>query len=76
LCGVTRRTKNSTNNHHTFIPINSPDFIITDYNNTADCVLVILDHSFVFRVTVPDAAHIYFDLLKMSIIILETCRGL
>jgi len=27
-------------------------------------------------VTVPDAVHIQFNLLKMSIIMLETCRGL
>jgi len=28
------------------------------------------------RVTVPDAVHIQLNLLKMSIIMLETCRGL
>ena len=28
------------------------------------------------RVTIPDAAIIQFDLLKMSMVLLETCRGL
>jgi hypothetical protein len=28
------------------------------------------------RVTVPDAVIIKFDLLRMSIVLLETCRGL
>jgi len=28
------------------------------------------------RVTIPDAVIIQYDLLKMSIILLETCRGL
>ena len=28
------------------------------------------------RVTIPDAVIIQFDLLKMSIVLLETCRGL
>ena len=28
------------------------------------------------RVTVPDAVHIQLNLLKMSIIMLETCSGL
>jgi hypothetical protein len=28
------------------------------------------------RVTVPDAVTIQFDLLRMSIVLLETCRGL
>jgi len=39
-------------------------------------ILEILDHSLAFRVTVPDAVHIQFDLLKMSVIMLETCRDL
>ena len=43
---------------------------------TADYVLVILDHSLAFRVTAPDAVHIQLNLLKMSIIMLETCSGL
>jgi hypothetical protein len=76
---MTRRTRKHTKtptNHHTFVPINSPCLITGDYNNTADYVLVILDHSHAFRVTVPDAVHTQFDLLKMSIIMLETCRGL
>jgi len=30
----------------------------------------------VYRVTIPDAVIIQFDLLKMSIVLLETCRGL
>jgi hypothetical protein len=57
------------------VPINSLDFNTIDYNITADYVLVILDHSLAFRVTVPDAVHIQFDLLKMDIIMFETCRG-
>jgi len=28
------------------------------------------------RVTIPDAVIIQFDLLKMSMVLLETCRGL
>jgi hypothetical protein len=28
------------------------------------------------RVTIPDAAIIKFDLLKMNMVMLETCRGL
>jgi hypothetical protein len=28
------------------------------------------------RVTIPDAVKIKFDLLKMSMVLLETCRGL
>jgi len=28
------------------------------------------------RVTIPDAVIIQFDLLKMSIVLLKTCRGL
>jgi len=28
------------------------------------------------RVTIPDAVTIQFDILKMSMILLETCRGL
>ena len=28
------------------------------------------------RVTIPDAVPIQFDLLKMSMVLLETCRGL
>jgi hypothetical protein len=28
------------------------------------------------RVTIPDAVTIKFDLLRMSIVLLETCRGL
>jgi len=72
---IRNQTKNPTN-HHTFVPINSSDFITTDYNNKADYVLVILDHSLAFRVTAPDAVHTQLNLLKMSIIMLETCRGL
>jgi len=62
--------KNPTN-HQTFVPINSSDFITINYNNTADYVLVILDHSLAFRVTVPDAVHIQMNLLKMRIVMLE-----
>ena len=29
-----------------------------------------------WRVTIPDAVTIQFDLLKMSMVLLETCRGL
>jgi len=32
------------------------------------------DHS--QRVTIPYAVYIQFDLLRMSVILLETCRGL
>ena len=33
-------------------------------------------YSRLHRVTIPDAVIIQFDLLKMSIVLLETCRGL
>ena len=29
-----------------------------------------------WRVTIPDAVTVKFDLLKMSMVLLETCRGL
>jgi len=73
---MTRCTRNHTKNptnHHTFVLINSLGFITIDYNNTVDYILVILDHSLAFRVTVPDAVHIQFYLLKLSIMMLETC---
>jgi len=37
---MTQRTRNQTRNptnHHTFVPINSSDFITTDYNNSRLC---------------------------------------
>jgi hypothetical protein len=37
--------------------------------------LMILDQQLVFRVTIPDAVLIQFDLLMMSTTLLETCRG-
>jgi hypothetical protein len=43
------------------------ELIITDYSNKVNYVLVIFDHSLVFRVMVPYAACIQCDLLKMSI---------
>jgi len=54
----------------------STDLITTHYNNTTDYVLLIWDHSLVFKVTVPDAVYIQYELLKMSVTMLETCRGL
>ena len=33
-------------------------------------------HSCLRRVTIPDALIIQFDLLKMSMVLLEICRGL
>jgi len=36
------------------------------------CVL----NSYLKRVTIPDAVLIQFDLLRISIIVLETCRGI
>jgi hypothetical protein len=41
------------------------ELIIREYNNKINYVLVIFDHSLVFRMTVPYAACIH--LLKMSI---------
>jgi len=38
--------------------------------------MVILDNSLVFRVTIPDAVLIKLDLLRMSKISLEICKGL
>jgi hypothetical protein len=45
--------------------------------NAAIYIIVILDNLLVFRVTIPDAVLIQFDLLRMSKILLETytCRG-
>jgi len=54
-----------------------PGLITIDYNNTTDyilIILVILDPSLVFRVTIPNAVYIQFDLLRMSVLLLETCR--
>jgi hypothetical protein len=36
-------------------------------SNVANYILVILDHSLVFRVTIPNAAAVKFNLLMMSI---------
>jgi len=36
-------------------------------NNAANYILVILDHTLVFRVMIPDAASKQFNLLMMSI---------
>ena len=36
-------------------------------SNAANYILVILDNSLVFRVTIPDAASIHFTLLMMSL---------
>ena len=41
--------------------------------NAANYIIVILDNSLVFRVTIPDAVLIQFDLLRMSKIMLKTC---
>jgi hypothetical protein len=45
---------------------------------TADCSPLSTGalHSCLRRVTIPDAVTIQFDLLKMSMVLLETCRGL
>ena len=36
-------------------------------SNAVNYILVTLDHSLIFRVTIPDAASIRFNLLMMSI---------
>jgi len=36
-------------------------------NKAANYITVILEHSLVFRVTIPDAASVQFSLLMMSI---------
>jgi len=43
------------------------------FNNTAD---LIYDRSLISWVTIPEAVIIQFVLLKMSMLMLETCRGL
>jgi hypothetical protein len=43
------------------------ELIITHCNNEVNYVLVIFDHSIVFRVTIPNTACIQCDLLRMSI---------
>jgi len=45
-------------------------------NNAANYILVILDHSLILRVTVPDAVLVQFDLLMMGTTLLQTCRRL
>jgi len=42
-------------------------------SNAANFIMVILDNSLVFRVMIPDAVLIQFDLLRMNKILLETC---
>ena len=37
--------------------------------------LEISERSLISSVTIPDAVIIQFDLLKMSMVLLETCRG-
>jgi len=44
-------------------------------NSAANYITVILDYTLVFRVTIPDSVLIQFDLLRISKILLETCRG-
>ena len=43
-----------------------------DESPLVSCIL----NSHLRRLTIPDAVLIQFDLLKMSIIVLETCRGM
>jgi len=50
--------------------------IFNGYYNTANYTLSNLDHSLVSRVTRPDAVFFQYDLLRMSTIVLETCRGM
>ena len=50
----------------TFTPNNLLDIITTDYNDIADDVLVILDHSLAFRVTIPYAVLLQCDLLRIE----------
>jgi hypothetical protein len=57
------------------------NFIISCFrliSNTENYIIVILDNSLVFRMTIPDAVLIQFDFLRTSKILLEicTCRGL
>jgi hypothetical protein len=54
----------------------SQQFYLIVFNNTPDLILVISDHSLIFRVTIADAVTIQFDLLRMNIVLFETCRGL
>jgi hypothetical protein len=65
--------------NHTHIILSEFDYYLsTLVSNVANYIIVILDSSLVFRVTIPDAVLILiqFDLLRMSKILLETCRGL
>ena len=54
--------------------LSSPSLVTVQYTGyertLVTCVLKSLK-----RVTIPDAVLIQFDLLKMSIIVLETCGG-
>jgi len=42
---------------------------------TIDWSKIISGHSLVFRVTIPDAVLMQFDLLMMNTTLLETCKG-
>jgi hypothetical protein len=44
--------------------------------NAANYIIVILDNLLVFRMTIPDAVLIQIYLMRMSKILIETCRGL
>jgi len=46
----------------------------TDYERSPLVTCVV--NSYPERVTIPEAVVIDFDLLKMSTIVLETCRGI
>ena len=50
------------------------------YSTSVESGLILLStgvlYSSLQRVTIPDAAIMQFDLLKMSMVLLETCRGL
>jgi hypothetical protein len=41
-------------------------YLFTLISNAANYIIVILDNSLVFRVTIPDAVLIQFDLLRMG----------
>jgi hypothetical protein len=54
--------------------------IVTPYSEPVESGLSPLSTGALYgrlqRVTIPDAVTIEFDLLRMSILLLETCRGL
>ena len=73
--------------HHNHRHVSSSTMLIfrrSNYIITASGIVAVCKRPYftpacctaVYRLTIPDAVIIQFDLLKMSILLFETCRGL